>query len=149
MRINKMITKWITIWSFIKFSQLHVILQGNVWRSVWRIFMLILRIKGVEVRWDILWFGHGPLAEYWSTSYQSLLCQHVSWISVDMSANYQSINHVSLSVRWVSVNMLADILADSWPRVGRYVSRKVSKLHKIWEVVIVNKFKQESILTIR
>ena len=31
-------------WSFIKFSQL--ILKGNVWRSVWRICMWILGLKG-------------------------------------------------------------------------------------------------------
>ena len=35
------------LWSFIKFSQL--ILQGNVWRSVWRICMWILGPKGLKV----------------------------------------------------------------------------------------------------
>ena len=33
-------------WSFIKFSQL--IHEGNVWRSVWRICMLILKLKGLN-----------------------------------------------------------------------------------------------------
>ena len=33
-------------WSFIKFSQL--IHEGNVWRSVWRICMLILGLKGLN-----------------------------------------------------------------------------------------------------
>ena len=32
-------------WSFIKFSQL--ILKGNIWRSVWRICMWILGLKGL------------------------------------------------------------------------------------------------------
>ena len=32
--------------SFIKFSQL--ILKGNVWRSVWRICMWILGLKGLK-----------------------------------------------------------------------------------------------------
>ena len=44
MRINKMITER-KIWSVIKFSQL--ILKGNVWRSVWRICMWILGLKGL------------------------------------------------------------------------------------------------------
>ena len=45
MRINQMITKEKMPWSFIKFSQL--ILKGNVWRSVWRICMWILGLKGL------------------------------------------------------------------------------------------------------
>ena len=40
-----MITKEKIPWSVIKFSQL--ILKGNVWRSVWRICMLILGLKGI------------------------------------------------------------------------------------------------------
>ena len=40
-----MITKEKMPWSFIKFSQL--ILKGNVWRSVWRICILILGLKGL------------------------------------------------------------------------------------------------------
>ena len=44
-RINNMITKEKMPWSFIKFSQ--VILRGNVWRSVWRICMWILGLKGL------------------------------------------------------------------------------------------------------
>ena len=46
MRINKMITQEKRPWSYIKFSQL--ILKGNVWRSVWRICMLILGLKGLK-----------------------------------------------------------------------------------------------------
>ena len=69
------------------------------------------------------------------------ISQHVSQLSVNKL--YQS-----TSVRWVSVDMLADILADSWPRVGRYVRRKVSKLPKIWKLKFVKRFKQESMLTI-
>ena len=45
MRINKMITIEKIPWSFIKFSQL--ILKGDVWRSVWRICMWILGLKGL------------------------------------------------------------------------------------------------------
>ena len=45
MRINKMITKEIMPWSFIKFSQ-HI-LYGNVQRSVWRNCMWILGLKGL------------------------------------------------------------------------------------------------------
>ena len=40
-----MITKEKIPWSVIKFSQL--ILKGNVWRSVWRICMLILGLEGL------------------------------------------------------------------------------------------------------
>ena len=35
------------LWSAIKFSQL--ILEGNVWRSVWRICMWIMGLKGLRV----------------------------------------------------------------------------------------------------
>ena len=45
-RIWKMITKEKMPWCFIKFSQL--ILKGNVWRSVWRICMWILGLKGLS-----------------------------------------------------------------------------------------------------
>ena len=45
MRINKMIIIEKIPWSFIKFSQL--ILKGDVWRSVWRICMWILGLKGL------------------------------------------------------------------------------------------------------
>ena len=37
-------------WCFIKFSQL--ILKGNVWRSVWRICMWILGLKGLMLTKD-------------------------------------------------------------------------------------------------
>ena len=47
MRINKMITIEKIPWSFIKFSQL--ILKGDVWRSVWRICMWILGLKGLRI----------------------------------------------------------------------------------------------------
>ena len=83
-RINKLITK-MKILIFYQILSTYSLL-GNVWRSVWRIFVLILGLKEVE-RWDILLFGH-PLAEYWSTGYQAIFCQHVSWISVDMTADY-------------------------------------------------------------
>ena len=46
MRINKMIIIEKIPWSFIKFSQL--ILKGDVWRSVWRICMSILGLKGLK-----------------------------------------------------------------------------------------------------
>ena len=48
MRINEMITKEKMPRSFIKVSQL--ILKGNVWRSVWRICMWILGLKGLSVK---------------------------------------------------------------------------------------------------
>ena len=47
MRINKMITIEKIPWPFIKFSQL--ILKGDVWRSVWRICMWILGLKGLRI----------------------------------------------------------------------------------------------------
>ena len=51
MRINKMIIIEKIPWSFTKFSQL--ILKGNVWRSVWRICMWILGLKGlISSVWD-------------------------------------------------------------------------------------------------
>ena len=45
MRIYEMITKEEMLWSDNKFSQL--IVEGNVWRSVWRICMWILGLKGL------------------------------------------------------------------------------------------------------
>ena len=150
-RISNMITKWKMIWSFIK-----IILSTtcNSLRKCMEISLLEnfyvdienLRGRG-EVRYFVNWaWALGQilvnkwLANTLSTC-QSNISQHVSQLSVDKLCQ-------SISVRWVLVDMLADILADSWPRVGRYVSWKVSKLHKIWEVVIVNRFEQESVLTI-
>ena len=54
-----MITIEKMLWSFIKFSQL--ILKGNVWRSVWRICMWILGLKGLITYtktqvWDLIFF---------------------------------------------------------------------------------------------
>ena len=46
MRINKMIIIEKIPWSFIKFSQL--ILKGDVWRSIWRIYMWMLGLKGLR-----------------------------------------------------------------------------------------------------
>ena len=43
-----MITIEKMLWSLIKFSQL--IVKGNVWRSVWRICMWILGLKGLTLR---------------------------------------------------------------------------------------------------
>ena len=54
-----MITKEKRLCSFIKFSQ--VIFNGNWWRSVWRICMLILGLKGLRFeQWLIVggfWSG--------------------------------------------------------------------------------------------
>ena len=47
MRINKMISIEKIPWSFIKLSQL--ILKGDVWRSVWRICIWILGLKGLRI----------------------------------------------------------------------------------------------------
>ena len=52
MRINKMIIIEEITWSFIKFSQL--ILKGDVWRSVWRICMWMLGLKGLTRKWVII-----------------------------------------------------------------------------------------------
>ena len=49
MRVNKMITKEKMLWSAIKLSQL--ILLRNVWRSVWRIYMWTLGLKGLIDVW--------------------------------------------------------------------------------------------------
>ena len=46
MRINKMIAIEKMLSSLIKFSQL--IVKGDVWRSVWRICMWILGLKGLK-----------------------------------------------------------------------------------------------------
>ena len=46
MRFNIMITSRKMLWSFIKFSQL--IFKGDVWRSVWRICMWLLGLKGLS-----------------------------------------------------------------------------------------------------
>ena len=46
MRVNKMITKVKMHWSANKLSQLT--LEGNVWRSLWRIYMWILGLKGIS-----------------------------------------------------------------------------------------------------
>ena len=43
MRINKMITKEKMPRFFIEFFQ--ILLKGNVWRSVWRIYMWVLGLK--------------------------------------------------------------------------------------------------------
>ena len=58
-----------------------------------------------------------------------------------MAAEYQLICQPT-SVGQVLVNMLTDILANSSPRVGRHVSREVSKSYNIWEVAIVKRFTQ-------
>ena len=63
MRINKMIIEKIS-WSFIKFSQ--IILKGDVWRSVWRICLWILGLKGLNFIFHLqgvkcttsLWYKH-------------------------------------------------------------------------------------------
>ena len=49
MRINKMITIEKIARSFIKFSQL--IPKGDVWRSVWRMCMWILGLKGLSEKY--------------------------------------------------------------------------------------------------
>ena len=50
-----MITKAKIPRSVIKLSQL--ILKGNVWRSVWRICMLILGLKGLTAK-ELRWVDH-------------------------------------------------------------------------------------------
>ena len=58
---KKMIMKEKMPWCFIKFSQL-IILKGNAWRSVWRICMWILGLKGLkEISWAIIFFS-GPVS---------------------------------------------------------------------------------------
>ena len=78
MRINKMIIIEKIPWPFIKFSQL--ILKGDVWRSVWRICMWILGLKGLiqEVKktkrnrlYKIL--GFNPASTSTSVSYQDIV----------------------------------------------------------------------------
>ena len=62
MRINKIITsgKIHVLWSFIKFSQR--ILEGSVWRSVWRICIWILESKKLR---QSNWFnGHTVYTVY-------------------------------------------------------------------------------------
>ena len=55
MRIAKMITKEKMPWSFIKFFQQF--LTGNVWRSVWRICIWILGVKGLSLNNNIKKFS--------------------------------------------------------------------------------------------
>ena len=49
----------------------------------------------------------------------------ISQISVDMAAEYQ-LTRQSTSVGRLLVDMLANVLANSWPRVGKHVS---------WEII--------------
>ena len=49
MRINKMITLEKIPWSFSRFSQLIFLKEMYIWRSVWRICMWILGLKGLRI----------------------------------------------------------------------------------------------------
>ncbi len=70
MRIIKRLPKENLFDIFIKFSQL--ILYENVWRSVGRICMWILELKGVKTNWPHLF----PPMRHWSSSH---LRGHQNW----------------------------------------------------------------------
>ena len=80
MRIAKMITKEEMPWSFIKFSQQF--LTGNVWRSVWRIGMWMLGLKGLNLNTDVFmnWavMAQCKLASHYKgiSSWMPLLCKY-------------------------------------------------------------------------
>ena len=74
MRVNQMITKEKMLWFIIKFSQL--ILQGNVWGSVWRICMWILGLKGLMISLnDDDQYRPCPPGAVISLALQSVYCQ--------------------------------------------------------------------------
>ena len=50
-RLTKIINKGKNLRSFIKFSK--QILKGNAWKSVWRICMWILGLKGIRISLQI------------------------------------------------------------------------------------------------
>ena len=79
MRINKIITsgKIHVLWSFIKFSQL--ILEGSVWRSVWRVCIWILEHWAIKlIQWSH--FVHCIHQEQELSSMCGMLvCQNCSW----------------------------------------------------------------------
>ena len=83
-----------------------------------------------EVRFFITWTPHSQVLVDTISRYSVNII--ISQISVNMSGEYQLICQ-STSVGRVSVDMSADMLANSWLGVGRHVSQEVSKLQIIWE----------------
>ena len=78
-----MITREKMPWSFIKFSQ-HI-LWGNVWRSVWRICMWILGLKGLMTSSHLAcWFNWLPRTGFefrqaWLTSLTTMILNWSGW----------------------------------------------------------------------
>ena len=88
-------------WCFIKFSQL--ILKGNAWRSVWRICMWILGLKGLkEISWAIIFFS-GPLLQYqenWIAISTILAFLQFSIIVLNTLGHTCTCNIVVVLIRW-------------------------------------------------
>ena len=85
MRINKIITEGKTLWSFIKFSQL--ILEGSVWRSVWRICVWILEHKGLKLT-QIMHWPCGDLSYFFFFVKKTIPGQLLKWTKVIATAEY-------------------------------------------------------------
>ena len=79
MRINKIITsgKIHVLWSFIKFSQL--ILEGSVWRSVWRVCIWILEHWAIKLIQRSHFVHCIHQEQELSSMCGMLVCQNCSW----------------------------------------------------------------------
>ena len=77
MRILEMITKGKVLRSFVKFSQ--GIFIGNVWRSIWRICIWILELKGLKKSLMVVFFKgqFGPVSDRILPS-ETRFCVHIS-----------------------------------------------------------------------
>ena len=82
MRVNKMITKEKMLWSAIKLSQL--ILLRNVWRSVWRIYMWTLGLKGLI---DV-WLYHSKWKKKTAVPMLfSMIYLNIMWMSIQSTSH--------------------------------------------------------------
>ena len=79
MRVNKIITsgKIHVLWSFIKFSQL--ILEGSVWRSVWRVCIWILEHWAIKLIQRSHFVHCIHQEQELSSMCGMLVCQNCSW----------------------------------------------------------------------
>ena len=103
---------------------------GNFWLQL-NLSTMATKESGCcrEVRFFIAWTPHSQVLVDTISRYSVNII--ISQISVNMSGEYQLVCQ-STSVGRVSVNMLADILANSWLGVGRHVSQEVCKLER-WD----------------
>ena len=98
MRVNKMITKEKMLWPVVKLS--HLFFKGNVWRSVWRIYMWISGLKGLKN--NVIWICESGLKDhstkkrmgethpYWEKLSQSNQQRHKTLVNiVSTKVNHQ------------------------------------------------------------